>query len=208
MRTTLAPSFTNGWAREAKGTKPICLLLRKQHYTWLKQPIDENSPDGWLKESVFQGSGKRTPAAGPPALSDQSSQGARKSTKVSVLAIPSAHTVAAAKQDQCREVSGDMVASSNCATPTVHTVLAAARSPTKVQHDSPSKQKWLLRSPLQKLKQFNKSIVRGRQPGEGTSSGSKDDPQPRAVQHRSGTQIVGDEVNNCQDWSQAQIWLS
>ena len=83
----------------------------------------------------------------------------------------------------------------------------AGRSPTKVQHDSPNKQEWLLRSPFQKLKQFNKSIVRGRQPGEGTSSGSKDDPQPRAVQHRSGTQIVGDEVNNCQDWSQAHIWL-
>ena len=64
-----------------------------------------------------------------------------------------------------------------------------------------------MRSPLQKLKQFNKSIVRGRQPGEGTSPGSKDDPQPRGVQHRPGTQIVGDEANNCQDWSQAKIWL-
>ena len=108
VRTTLAPSFTNGWAREPKGTKPICLLLRKQQYTWLKQPIDENIPDGWLKESVFpdfrelQGSGKRTPAAGPPALSDQSSQGTRKSTKVSVLGTPSASHRSCCSVGKCR----------------------------------------------------------------------------------------------------------
>jgi len=99
----------------------------------LKQPIDGNIPDGWLKESVFpnfkelQGSGKRTSPAGAPALSDQRSQGTRKTTKVSVSGTPSAHTVAVAKQEQCREVSGNSVFNSNCATPTVHTVLAAGR---------------------------------------------------------------------------------
>ena len=213
VRTTLAPSFNNGWARAAKGTKPICLLLRNQHYTWLKQPIDGNIPDGWLKESVFpnfkelEGSGKRTSPAGVPALSDQRSQGTRKTTKVSVSGTPSAHTVAVAKQEQCREVSGDSVFNSNCATPTVHTVLAAGRSPTKAQHDSPSKQKWMTRSPLQKLKQFNKSRSKDRQLGEGTSSGSKDAPLLREVQHGSGTQHMWDEVKTCQDWNQAQAWL-
>ena len=141
-------------------------------------------------------------------MSDQRSQGTRKTTKVSVSGTPSAHTVAVAKQEQCREVSGDSVFNSNCATPTVHTVLAAGRSPTKAQHDSPSKQKWMTRSPLQKLKQFNKSRSKDRQLGEGTSSGSKDAPLLREVQHGSGAQHMWDEVKTCQDWNQAQAWFA
>ena len=65
----------------------------------------------------------------------------------------------------------------------------------------------MTRSPLQKLKQFNKSRTKDRQIGEGTSSGSKDAPLLREVQHGSGTQNMWDEVKTCQDWNQAQAWL-
>eukprot|EP00438_Fugacium_kawagutii_P036265 Skav227727 [mRNA] locus=scaffold3499:3141:6572:- [translate_table: standard] len=76
-RTTLAPTFDQGWAKAAKGSKPIVVLLKDNHYTWLKPPKHETIPNAWLKETAFP--------------DRKELQGAAKSS--SSLATPSVHTI-------------------------------------------------------------------------------------------------------------------
>ena len=83
-RSTLAPAFKNGWAKSARNTTPVVLLLKNKHYTWLKPPKGQGPKENWLKESAIpdyrelQGSAK-------------SSVGARS---VKSLNTPSIHTKA------------------------------------------------------------------------------------------------------------------
>ena len=104
-RTTLAPTFDQGWAKAAKGTQPIAVLLKDDHYTWLKPPQKETVPNAWLKETVFparhdlQGAAKSsssmaTPSVHTISLHGKSARSSRKPTNsFSDMPTPSAHTI-------------------------------------------------------------------------------------------------------------------
>lgn len=50
-RTCIAPSFKNGFAQCAKNVQPMVLLLKNEHYTWLRPPPDGEIPHHWLADS-------------------------------------------------------------------------------------------------------------------------------------------------------------
>ena len=93
-RSTLAPAFKNGWAKSAKNTTPVVLLLKNKHYTWLKPPKGQGPKENWRKESAIpdyrelQGSAKSSVGA----RSAKSKNTPSIHTKASE-ATPSVHTL-------------------------------------------------------------------------------------------------------------------
>lgn len=128
-RVTLAPSFsTDGWARARDGAQAVALLLRNQHYTWLKPPANEKLPDCWLKETSFPGR-KELQGSGRSSCASPASLMAKKATSVAKTVSKSC-SGASSKTPSVRTLR-HMVkrteAPSSSATPSVHTAPVRAQ---------------------------------------------------------------------------------
>ena len=73
-RATIAPDFSGGYAKIARKLQPITLLLKNEHFTWLKPPEDLDvkvAKRSWLRESIIperrilQGAAPRSGEATP-----------------------------------------------------------------------------------------------------------------------------------------------
>ena len=237
-RVTLAPSFnTDGWARAARGAKPVVLLLKDAHYTWLKPPDGENVPESWLKETSvpdrkeLQGSGKPKRVSSDmapsvrtvvPAAADAVPAAAGAFASASASSLVAARALPAAPASLPSEVSGEV-------TPSVHSLL----SPTRASLPSSpiGKKSVFFNSPLKKLRR-----MKAASPGSGAATPSVHSLAP-ALRLRSKTSLPasasapptplvraagpqgecpsqtasfsqnGGQVK-CSSWEQAESWLS
>ena len=106
-RVTIAPDFHAGFARIAKKTQPITLLLKNEHFTWFKPPAGLDVKivkRSWMRESaipdrkVLQGAAPKS--SGTPSLHSLESElcsPAKKSVaKDTGSSIPSVHALSCA----------------------------------------------------------------------------------------------------------------
>ena len=123
-RVTIAPDFHAGFARIAKKTQPVTILLKNEHFTWFKPPagLDVKAVKrSWMRESaipdrkVLQGAAPKS--GGSPALRSLQSE-LSCPTKESVAkdtgsSTPSVHALSCA---------GSVASSRGDQTPSLHSL--------------------------------------------------------------------------------------
>lgn len=104
-RTTFASKFSHNTACIAKKERPIALILKNSHYTYLAPPAQTGAPHTWMTDSTnkliidLTGNGRHTPASSSRTPSVRTYQG-HKSTST-----PSVHTCAHAAKQQPTSLS-------------------------------------------------------------------------------------------------------
>ena len=96
-RVTIAPDFHAGFARIAKKTQFVILLLRNEHFTWFKPPVGldvKTVKRSWVRESaipdrkVLQGAApKSSGAPSPHSLQSELCSPAKKSVAKPLAAV-------------------------------------------------------------------------------------------------------------------------
>ena len=123
LRVCIAAQFSSGYAKLARKTTPIVLVLQNEHYVWLSPPSNQEVPKAWLAEgplpkpSVLRG-------GGPRSQSSACTRQAKRAKGSSLPPTPSLHSLDSCPPSQAKEPLGS-------ATPSVHSIGSFAGSGRK-----------------------------------------------------------------------------